>query len=185
MEKTYSLLLFGSQKEKYFTQSIQRLKTQELVCQKHFGNNIQFKMILVKNKTLNTSILTEIERQLTEDIILLNALFFPHNNWLFNMIKVFNEESTNWLIGDVISYNLFNQIFAQKSNYLSSNLSNFLNNCMIKKRFLKEIINCLSCVAHNKEKCFYERILREVESEMIYNETIKVFNKRLIFFPVG
>lgn len=185
MEKTYSLLLFGSQKEKYFTQSIQRLKTQELVCQKHFGNNIQFKMVLVKHKTLNTNILTEIEGQLTENIILLNALFSPDHNWLVNMIKVFNEESTNWLIGDVISYTLFTQIFTQKSNSLSSNLSNFLNNCIIRKRFLKEIINYLSCVAHNKEKWVYERILRELESEMIYNETIKVFNKRLIFFPVG
>lgn len=177
MDKIYSLLLFGSDKEKYFTQSLQEFKIQQLTCEQYLGINLQFPTVLVKSHTLDKNIFEEIKEQLTDNIILLNTKFYPEDNWLINLIHTFHEKHKNLVFGDVINRNLFAKILPKKSFSFSDEMQIILNNCLVNKKMLEQILLYLSMSINSKESWIYNRILREIESELVYYENIKVIKR--------
>lgn len=177
MEKTYSLILFGTNKEQYFAQSIEQLNIQIASCQKYFKENITFNVILVKDNTLNISVFEEIRQQLTEEIILLKAMYYPDSNWLINMIQSYQKQNHSLLLGDVISNKFLPNFSRKTSSLLFNNITNIFDNCMVDKKFFEVILSYLSLVTQGKESWIYERIFKELEAEIVYNDKIKVFKK--------
>lgn len=102
MENAYSLILFGANKDRYFQQVLKELNTQKLICQESLKEELKINPIIVKSKTLNLNIFQEIKEQLTDNVILLNGIFYPENNWLIYLIRIFNEQPINLLAGNVI-----------------------------------------------------------------------------------
>ncbi len=133
MENAYSLILFGANKDRYFQQILEELNPQKLICQESLKEELKINPIIVKSKTLNLEIFKQIKEQLTDNVILLNGVFYPENNWLIYLIRIFNKQPTNLLVGNVINDHFFSKLFQKQSNSLSNQIEHIFNNCLVKK----------------------------------------------------
>lgn len=180
MNKYYSLVVFGNNKKVNLKRLNKELELQKKQCLEFFKNQIEININFFDNTITSFSEVSKVLSDFKGDIfILLNNKYYPEHNWLKNIILSFYNSHHHILIGKVTENNLLFNWFKQEKNNqedIFSEIRKFVGNCALKKSFIQPI-SCLLSVDNEDKKSCFKRIFREIETEILYSENVRVVNK--------
>lgn len=138
-----------------------------------------------KNQEINDTYQSLLNVVKGEILIFIKGNCYPEDSWLENLIKPFNDKNINIIAGEIEeikTLHLFKKIsylihkLIKKDKFKCSNIfDGQIANVAIKKEFLQQQKSLYLSNIKEKESTYYNRILNEVEAEIIYHPLAKVY----------
>ncbi|WP_133117777.1 hypothetical protein [Cyanobacterium aponinum] len=180
MNKYYSLVVFGNNKRVNLKKLNRELELQKSQCLEFFKNQIEININFLDSTITSFSEINKINNLLGnlkgDVLILLKIEYYPKDSWLKNIITSFDKSHHSILIGKITENNLLFNWFKQDKNNqedIVNEIEKYIGNCALKKSLIEPIL-CLKSAYNEREKSCYKRIFREVETEILYLENVKV-----------
>ncbi len=160
------------------------------LCLENFKNyqNKQCKIEVInvnKNQTINDIYKKIIELTEGEIIVVTEANTYPDNNWLDNLIKSFGDGSVNIVAGEICqveTQNIIKKIFHLLNKFINKDKFKWtgifdgqIGNVAVRKEFLKQQKSLNVFNINHRETSYYYRILKEIEAEITYNPSARVY----------
>lgn len=123
-----------------------------------------------------------------EILVFTKVNYYPDNYWLENIINSFDNDHINIVAGEVCQVkeqNILNKLSSLIKQLINRNKFNWNNifdeqisNIAVKKEFIKQQKSLYLPSVNSEEISLYYRILTEIESEIIYNPSVVVYEQK-------